>query len=286
MARPGLTGHRKFRRLSQALGSRIVARGVLELLWEPSYETGDDYVGTADDIEALVGWTGERGVLTRALLEAGAPEGYGFIEPVAPETGSTSPSCYRIHDLWHHAPEYVKKRRERELDRMEKQAPDRNRRRSADSGGHFDRSPDRLPGLDRTLAPAPAPAPAPDVGAEVASDSALSTPGPIFLEFPITGEGGPSWRLREPQVVEWEKRFPNLDVRQASRNALAWLEANPRKRKTRRGMLQFLANWFIGDVDRGRCLKGERPSAPAPKDDQAKKRYGGLKFGQPNGVRS
>lgn len=104
--------HRKFRRLKASLGSAIVARGVLELLWDPCYESGDDYLGTADDIEDLVGWAGERGALTKALVDAGAPEGFGFIEPVA--EGATT---YRVHDLWHHAPDYVSNRRTREDER-------------------------------------------------------------------------------------------------------------------------------------------------------------------------
>jgi hypothetical protein len=116
MGRPGLTVHRKFRRLSRALGSAITARGVLELLWEPCYEAGDDYIGTAEDIDTLVGWTGESGALARALVDAGAPEGHGFIEVVTDQKGQ-APATYRIHDLWHHAPEYVKNRAARERER-------------------------------------------------------------------------------------------------------------------------------------------------------------------------
>lgn len=115
MGRPGLTCHRKFRRLAQALGSKMMALGALELLWAPAYEAGDDYVGTVDDIERLVEWTGDRGALTRALVEAGAPEGAGFIERV--DASGQGEPCYRIHDLMDHAPEYVARRRARELER-------------------------------------------------------------------------------------------------------------------------------------------------------------------------
>ena len=80
MGRPGLTNHRKFRRLTRALGSPIVARGVLELVWDAAYECGDDYLGTAADIEQLVAWAGEPGTLVAAeklsrcnTSEAGSP---------------------------------------------------------------------------------------------------------------------------------------------------------------------------------------------------------------------
>jgi hypothetical protein len=111
MARPGLTSTRKFRRLAAVLGSRIMARGVLELLWDSCYETLDDVIGTSEELEQLVGWTGDRGALTRALLEAGAPDRAGFIELVI----DGRDPIYRVHDLWHHAPRYILQRRRREL---------------------------------------------------------------------------------------------------------------------------------------------------------------------------
>lgn len=158
MARPGLTGHRKFRRLVRALGSPIVARGALELLWDSCYESGVDYVGTSDDIETLVGWDGEHGMLTRALVEAGAPEGQGFIEVVA-TTGTTLAVAYRVHDLWHHAPEYVAKRRKRELDRQQKIAPAGVVGHPAPSGADFPRSAKCQIGVPPPPSPSPSPSP-------------------------------------------------------------------------------------------------------------------------------
>jgi hypothetical protein len=75
----------------------------------------DDYLGTSDDIEQLVEWAGEPGALTRALVDAGRPEGAGFIEPAGgDEHGEPR---YRIHDLMDHAPDYVAGRRAREMER-------------------------------------------------------------------------------------------------------------------------------------------------------------------------
>jgi 5-methylcytosine-specific restriction endonuclease McrA len=105
VARPGLTNHRKFRRLQRTLGSALIARGALELLWESCYESGDDYVGTAEDIEHLVGWTGTPGQLTTALLEAGQPDGVGFLETVEP--GDDGIRRYRVHELWANAPREI-----------------------------------------------------------------------------------------------------------------------------------------------------------------------------------
>jgi hypothetical protein len=118
MGRPGLTKHRKFRRLETALGSHIVARGALETLWDVAYENGDEYLGDADDVEAAARWEGEAGKLTQALLDAGRGDGPGFIEEL-----EGRPGRYRVHDLWHHVPEYVRKRRKREDERRHKSDP-------------------------------------------------------------------------------------------------------------------------------------------------------------------
>lgn len=114
MARITLSTHWKFQRLARALGSKVLARGVLETIWEPCWVAGDPYCGTSDDIEALCEWTGEKGALTLALLMPDA-KGAGFIEPFAGKVRGAE-KHYQVHDFLHHCPEYVRRRRERELE--------------------------------------------------------------------------------------------------------------------------------------------------------------------------
>jgi hypothetical protein len=267
MARPGLTGHRKFRRLARTLGSVITARGVLELIWDACYESGEEFLGTSQDIEAIVGWTGSAGMLTQALVEAGLPEGPGFIEPAGQHLESPSP-CYKVHDLWHHAPEYVKKRRERELERRQKQAPNGDRRRSADNGGHCSPSSDRQIEVARTPSPSPSPSPVEkNDSPEPLRDSVpLVQPSPAFLEFQVVGADGQMWRLTEAQVSEFERLFPTVNVRQEMRAALAWVRANPGRRKTGRGMLKFLTGWVTRATDSGRPSRLPVVSEPIRRD--------------------
>lgn len=121
--RPTLLGNLKFRRLVKRLGiHRATVIGFLEILWGSCYENGDDGVGTSDDIEGLVGWEGIPGSLTLALLEAGQPIGEGFLE-IAQLNGDPAKITYRVHHLWHHVPDYVRKRHVRELGRRAKTAP-------------------------------------------------------------------------------------------------------------------------------------------------------------------
>ena len=191
MGRPGLSLDKKFRRLAhdlddfQAGFGRMLARGSLELLWDTAYESCTDEVGDAFDVEAAAEWRGPAGRLVKALLEAGGPGKAGFIE----EGGSSwwpegTPGTYRVHDLWDHAPEYARKRAEREEEREEKGktikemraeagrkgAQRTNAKRSADGRPTSSNHPANVATLADEWAatvstpagtPAPAPAPAP-----------------------------------------------------------------------------------------------------------------------------
>ena len=156
MARPTLSHHRKFFRLQAKLKlARWGALGVLEALWQPSYECGEPTVGDALDVAARVGWDGEPEALAAALVEC------GFLDL---EGGK-----YTIHDFWHHAPDYVRKRASREEARREKNDP-RTKPPSPDGApgnsppdrsltGHSpvtDPSPSgQSPGSDQSVTPTP-----------------------------------------------------------------------------------------------------------------------------------
>lgn len=100
MARIGLMKHRKFRTLARTLGSPVIARGSLELIWDSSHEVLDPLLGTVRDVEELACWKGRKGVLAQALIDS------GFLDQ-APD-GALS-----VHDYWENAPDYVKKRASR-----------------------------------------------------------------------------------------------------------------------------------------------------------------------------
>lgn len=126
------------------------------MIWLACYESGDDYLGTASDIDRLIAWTGESNLVARELVACGRPEGHGFIEPTTAATDNET--TFRVHDLWHHAPDYVQKRYRRELERKKRVIPTDKRRRTADTGRHRVPTSDWQIEVDRTLAPAPAPA--------------------------------------------------------------------------------------------------------------------------------
>lgn len=81
-----------------------------------------------------------------------------------------------------------------------------------------------------------------------------------LLTFPTVGLAGKSWPLMPAQVTRWCEAFPDLDVLSECRRALAWIEANPAKRKTAGGMTAFLVRWLNQTVDQGRS-RGNTASA-------------------------
>lgn len=174
MGRPGLMRHRKFARLQRLLecpNSKFVARGVLEVVWEAAYENGDELLGDELDLEALVGWEGEPKALASALVQS------GFLDETV--------EGLAVHDLWDHAPDYVRRRAEREGERRKKGQSLSDVRAEAGRAGGLAKASKRnslaTPGPGKPLAnvstraPAPARAPARNclsvADAPVATDS-------------------------------------------------------------------------------------------------------------------
>jgi hypothetical protein len=276
MGRPGLMNHPKMNRLVYMLGEpKPHVRGYLELLWEVAYECGDARIGDAVDVELAACWPGEPGKLCKALLECGGEGRAGFLEEVPGEPGR-----YQVHDLYDHAPEYVRKRMDRE------EARRRSGRNLSDVRAEAARKRWKNAGNDATdvqtadtcsqddangkqtsapvmqtaplapqpdasgTTPAPTPAPTP-TQRKTPTESFCSEPfsgseqSPCFvMVFPCVGKGPNSWGLSESKLAEYREAFPGVDVLSECRKALQWCVDNPSRRKTARGMPAFLNRWL------------------------------------------
>lgn len=248
MARPTLERNPKWRRLLQSLGGdRALARGSLELLWDVAYESGDEVVGDQVDVELAAGWRGEPGALVKALLNAGGPGKKGFLEEV-PE----QPGRYLVHDLWDHAPDYVRKRRERELERRTKGA---GLRQSADSVQSVTgqcppfgavRQESAPNGRPRTPAPAPAPAPARTPAARSsAGGRAKAKLGPLGAETVAAVARGLGHALKplasQADADEFEDR---IRARGGAGAAVEYFAATCRERDTEPEGVGLLLLWL------------------------------------------
>lgn len=85
-----------------------------------------------------------------------------------------------------------------------------------------------------------------------------------------------TWELSDAQVSEWQRVYRHLDVEAECRKAWAWLDANPSRLKTARGMKRFLVGWLNRATPQARstrhipvrqyrwtCLHEERCEHPA-----------------------
>src|SRR5262245_15611804 len=118
MARPGLHVHPKFRRLVHLLNEpEAHCRGYLECLWEVGYEAGNPVLGDATDVELAARYPGAPGRLCKALLECRLIDDVTDVS-VTSVTPVTAVTRYQIHDLFDHAPEYVRDRARYELERQ------------------------------------------------------------------------------------------------------------------------------------------------------------------------
>ena len=73
---------------------------------------------------------------------------------------------------------------------------------------------------------------------------------PIFIELILnTGEMYP---VTQKQIDGLERLYPGVDIEQALRSMAGWLEGNPTKRKTKRGIVRFITSWLDRDQNSGK----------------------------------
>ncbi|WP_394525731.1 helix-turn-helix domain-containing protein [Lacrimispora sp. JR3] len=53
------------------------------------------------------------------------------------------------------------------------------------------------------------------------------------------------------KISTWKQAYPAVDVEQEFKKMVAWLESNPKKKKTRRGVDQFINGWLERAQNRG-----------------------------------
>lgn len=57
--------------------------------------------------------------------------------------------------------------------------------------------------------------------------------------------------MTETKVRELAELYPSVDVPQALRNMRGWCIANPKRRKTKSGVMDFITSWLARDQNRG-----------------------------------
>ena len=73
---------------------------------------------------------------------------------------------------------------------------------------------------------------------------------------------GTNWEADHDELAGWAKAYPDIKVDQEIRGMTAWLEANPTKRKTRRGIKRFVNAWLARAQERGGSPLAQKKSRP------------------------
>jgi hypothetical protein len=85
------------------------------------------------------------------------------------------------------------------------------------------------------------------------------------LTYQTVGKDAKPWPLTQTQIDDWRTAFPAVDVLGECRKALAWIAANPQKRKTYRGVPNFLFSWLDRAQNRGGSSPPNLNTQPATK---------------------
>src|SRR5580698_3994101 len=98
MAKPGFRHHPKFLRVVDALKEPAPhVYGYIEFIWDAAYQRGNAIIGDATDVEIVAQYAPKDGRLCAALLEARLLD-------------QLDDGQFAVHDLWDHAPNFVKSR--------------------------------------------------------------------------------------------------------------------------------------------------------------------------------
>lgn len=76
-----------------------------------------------------------------------------------------------------------------------------------------------------------------------------SAPDPSGILLPLNDKT--SYDVPLGKITLWKDTYPAVDVEQELRRMAAWLESNPTKKKTRRGIDRFINSWLSREQDRG-----------------------------------
>lgn len=74
---------------------------------------------------------------------------------------------------------------------------------------------------------------------------------------------GETYQPEEADIIAWQRTYPAINVHQELNAMESWLDANPTRRKTSRGIKRFINSWLSRAQDRGGSpqVKAKRQSS-------------------------
>ena len=91
-------------------------------------------------------------------------------------------------------------------------------------------------------------------GGSAPADGEGATEVEVVMRIPLTPRDG-TYAVTESDVQLWTQAYPRVDVLAALRRIASWMDANPTKRKTRRGIRRCIDSWLARDQDNGKTIR-------------------------------
>lgn len=78
--------------------------------------------------------------------------------------------------------------------------------------------------------------------------------GEVIIQLTLNDKS--QYPVYKTDVDRWSELYPAVDIMQELRKMAGWIEANPKKRKTRAGIKKFINSWLSKVQDKGGNLVG------------------------------
>ena len=90
----------------------------------------------------------------------------------------------------------------------------------------------------------------------VCSEPEKPAPNPSGILLPLNDKT--LYDVPLDKIAIWKDAYPAVNVEQELKRMAAWLESNPTRRKTQRGITKFINIWLAKEQDDGGRFKGSR----------------------------
>ena len=79
---------------------------------------------------------------------------------------------------------------------------------------------------------------------------------------------GTYYDVPEDKIPLWKQAYPAVNIDQELKKIIAWCDANPTKRKTRRGVTKFINSWLDRSQNQGRGTNGQQTGVHSGENKQ------------------
>jgi len=77
---------------------------------------------------------------------------------------------------------------------------------------------------------------------------------------------GENWEPDDADIIQWQKTYQAVDIFAELAKMESWLDANPTKRKTEKGIKRFVNSWLSRAQDRGGSSPLQNPKKKSLRD--------------------